>query len=591
MKNKLIFILILLTSVIFSQEYSKENHIKELKGKLENTVLSDSMRFEHLFHLSTLYRSESIDSATIYIFEALRYAEKNKNHRQIGRSNLFIASIYKEFREIYRALEYEINAMNLAKASKDSSLLFNAYHSIILTNIWYAQDYDIAKAYLNKGLELAEALNNDRYKAVINYYYGILYVSLKEWSLSENYYLKSLEYHEKQNDLENIANCLNNLGDLKEKAGNLKEALKYNQKAYKINSTIGDSAGLFINTYNIASIYSKLGKHQDFHNIMETELNRALKQENYEHLSLIYELYYQHYEAIEDYKNSLNYYKLMVETNQAIEHNSKTIQVKRIEHEHLLDKLADQQKIYELQLQNKTSTLSFITLLLLLSLITLITVYIYFAKKRKLEELQIKELSTKAELIALQYKINPHFLFNSLNSISQLILKKSGHAEAMIQNLSDILRYTLTFANKETVSLEEELETVRQYLEMEKIRFQERMDFRIECEPAAKKQFIPPMIILPLVENSIKHGISKLIENGEIFVKVYEKEDQLIIFVKDNGPESEETYPVDAKKSTGFGHQSIIDRLKITYQERFRFEISENEAVYCVKISIPINNR
>jgi sensor histidine kinase YesM len=117
------------------------------------------------------------------------------------------------------------------------------------------------------------------------------------------------------------------------------------------------------------------------------------------------------------------------------------------------------------------------------------------------------------------------------------------------------------------------------------------MDFRIECEPAAKKQFIPPMIILPLVENSIKHGISKLIENGEIFVKVYEKEDQLIIFVKDNGPESEETYPVDAKKSTGFGHQSIIDRLKITYQERFRFEISENEAVYCVKISIPINNR
>lgn len=584
-----ILLSLLMTVTLFSKEKFHGREIVELQEKLNKENLSDSLQYEYLRRLEILYHEIDIDSATVYAFEALKYAEKTDDYKQLIRSSLSIAQIYKEFREVYRALEYETTALKLAEANNDSSLLLASYRSIILTHIWYSEEYDIAKIYLKKGLKLAETMASPFNKSDIHFLFGVLYAKTGEYDLAEKFYNKALIYHREKGFKIAIANCLNNLGDVKEKKGELEEALEYNLQSLEINETSGDSSGIFINTFNIASIYSKMGEDQKFFEIINKELNHAQQQENLYRLKLIYELLYMYYEMQKDYENSLKYYKLMIEQADKESESSKSIQVRRIENKHMLEKVADQEKIYQLEIKNKTTSLYFITALLIFSVFLFITSIIYFVKTKKLEELKIKELKTKAELLALQYKINPHFLFNSLNSISQLIIKKSDSAEEMIQNLSDMLRYTLTFANKDFVTLGDELEAVRQYLEMEQIRFQERLEFQIECEETLKKYFIPPMVILPLVENSIKHGISKLIKNGKIFVKIFENDRFLNILVKDNGPESEDTIPVNSKHSFGFGHQSIIDRLKITYHENHNFEISNNDDVYCVKISIPIN--
>ena len=584
-----LFIVIFL--IFFSFSFGKDRSfiIDSLRNELNNKSISDSMRFEVLADLTLNYGYVDFDSTIIYAFHALSCAEKSNCYRQIIRSNLYIANIYKKFSQYYRSLEYETNSIKLAEVNNDSLLLLKSYNSIINTYLWYTKEYDIAKIYLKKSINLANALQDSAF-LITNYYrLGILYANTKKYDKSEKYYTYSLNYYQKHNDQQNIANCLNNLGDLKERAGLLQPALKYNKQALSINTEINDLQGIFINTINIASIYGKLGKHEQFFKLVEKETEKAKIEKNSYKKTALYELYYKYYEQQKDYKNSLKYFKLLMSEEKNSSNITQTSDIKRLEIKHILGKVADQKKIYELKIKNKSASLFLMTLLFILSIVIFISSVIYFLKKRKLEELKIKELKTKTELLALQYKINPHFLFNSLNSISQLVISKSGHAEDMIQNLSDLLRYTLTFANKDLVSLEDELDAVNQYLTMEKIRFQERLKFTIDSDDDLNKYFIPPMIILPLAENSIKHGISKLIENGKIYIKIFKENDYLNIFVNDNGLESDATHPIEISKNTGFGHQSIIDRLKITYHGDYKFEISNCDEKYCVKISIPIN--
>ncbi len=585
MKYKLL-ILLTLGSVLFGQD-SLINKINELKPGLGEKSTTDSLKFEIQYKLARLYKTVNFDSSIVYAYQALKTAETNNDYKQMIRSNLYIASIFADFSELFRALEYSTRSLKLAKMKNDSTLIYSSYKSIVYIYLWHSKDYDIAKIYLKKWLKLARSMNEPDKLARVHFDLGIYYVRTGNHSESEKYYLKALDYYKSINNQQNIANCLNNLGDLKEKMGELEEALEYNKKALEINQTIGDYRGQFINKFNIASIYAKMGKTDLFFSIMEEEQQNAEKEENNYRLMLIHELYYTYFKDSHQFEKALHHYQKYIDYSNAMQHNNKSLQMRRLEHKYLLDKVADQKKIYELRLQNKTSTLSFITVLLALSFFVLITIIIYFMKKRRIEELQINELKTKSELLALQYKINPHFLFNSLNSISQLVIKKSDDAEKMVQNLSDLLRYTLTFANKDMVPLEDELEAVRQYLEMERIRFQDRLTYTIHAEDEVFKYKIPPMVILPLVENSIKHGVSKLIENGEIYIKLALKQDKLMILVKDNGPQSEFETPVNKYQNTGFGHQSIIDRLKITYAGNFNFDIKTCDEEYCVKITIP----
>ncbi|MBN2278964.1 MAG: histidine kinase [Candidatus Marinimicrobia bacterium] len=586
--------LVLISLVIIFRIYADNSsimipqEIEELKKELTTKNLSNSQKFDFLFQLARSYQTVNFDSSIVYGFKALGQAESNGTYQQIAHSNLFISYIFSEFNETYRALEYATKTLKLAQFQNDDELINRSYATIIRNYLWYTEELDVAKIYLKNWLKFAEQLNDEKVLANVHFNLGIYFVKVKDFTESEKYYLLALDYFEKSDDKQNTANCLNNLGDLKEHEGQLDLALEYNQKALAINLQINDFHGMFINRFNIASIYSKTGKILEFQQILDEEMEKAIKLENHYYLMMIHELYYNYYNETGNYQKALKHYKNYIKESKLMSDNQRSYRMKRLENKYLLEKASDEKKIYELNLKNRTSTLYLVTAVLLLLTVIFITSVIYFVKQRKLEELEIKELKTKSELLALQYKINPHFLFNSLNSISQLIVMKSGHAEDMVQNLSDLLRYTLTFANKDLVPLEEELEAVRQYLDMEKIRFQDRLDYNIESHLDKMHYQIPPMVILPLVENSIKHGISKLIKNGKINIELTKNNNYLIILVRDNGPASDNHDPVEMSKNTGFGHQSIIDRLKITYSGDYKFDIFSCNKEYCVKISIPI---
>ncbi|MFN2431407.1 MAG: sensor histidine kinase [Gemmatimonadota bacterium] len=154
--------------------------------------------------------------------------------------------------------------------------------------------------------------------------------------------------------------------------------------------------------------------------------------------------------------------------------------------------------------------------------------------REAVERERLEKLRAEAELSALQARINPHFLFNTLNSLAALIPVDPGAAEEMTQRLSDCFRYVLQ-ASHGPVALEEEMRFVEDYLSLERLRFGERLGVRVALEPEARAQRLPGLAVQPLVENALKHGIAPLERGGHVAVDARRAEDSLVIVVEDDG--------------------------------------------------------
>jgi two-component system LytT family sensor kinase len=197
--------------------------------------------------------------------------------------------------------------------------------------------------------------------------------------------------------------------------------------------------------------------------------------------------------------------------------------------------------------------------------------------------LNLEKLKTRAELDALQAKINPHFLYNALNSIASLVHENPDQAEEMTLLLSKLFRYSTGRDGALFGTMADELEVVRTYLQVEQVRFGNRLTFSVDVEnPALADLKVPQFLLQPIVENAIKHGIAKRAEAGRIDIRIYEKKDELTICVHDNGP----AFPDDM--SGGYGLRSIQDKLKLLYGDDARVEL-QNWPIKQVLLSIEMS--
>jgi two-component system LytT family sensor kinase len=202
-------------------------------------------------------------------------------------------------------------------------------------------------------------------------------------------------------------------------------------------------------------------------------------------------------------------------------------------------------------------------------------------RKKDLELARMNELHKQAELQSLRAKINPHFLYNALNSIASLATTDARKTEQMALALSDFFKYAINREQKQLNTLSEELNAIRTYLEIEKVRFGDRLSFEIDCPEDLLNIQIPQLLIQPLVENAIKHGLSQITENGLIRILVSQAENQLKIRVYDNGP----AFPDGPL--TGFGIQNTQERIALLYGAKATINWQNGEEKY-VEISIPV---
>lgn len=213
--------------------------------------------------------------------------------------------------------------------------------------------------------------------------------------------------------------------------------------------------------------------------------------------------------------------------------------------------------------------------------------------------IRLENQATSAQLAMLRYQLNPHFLFNTLNSISTLVLlKQTEPANAMLSRLSSFLRYTLINEPSGRVTVSQEVETLKLYLDIERMRFEERLRTTFRIDPETEVMLLPSLLLQPLVENAIKYAVSPQEAGAEITISAQLVGRNLRITVSDTGPGLQSkttdnrlsgvTFDGGEPVSTGVGLANIRDRLAQAYGENHRFEtVDPPEGGFAVIIEIP----
>lgn len=231
--------------------------------------------------------------------------------------------------------------------------------------------------------------------------------------------------------------------------------------------------------------------------------------------------------------------------------------------------------------------LTFSSVFFFWSLIYFLIHYISNYKKAEFENLKWQATINEIELNTLKSQLNPHFVFNSMNSIRALISEQPQNAKDAITKLSNILRNTMLMSKRKEIPLKDEITIVKDYLDMEKTRFEERLEYKINLPLDISDIYVPPLLIQTLVENGIKHGISNLTKGGFISVNIKRIKDKAEIKIINSGQINIQKF----NKAEGLGLINSKQRLQILYQTEASLSIqNETDSTVITHIVIPIKN-
>ena len=219
-------------------------------------------------------------------------------------------------------------------------------------------------------------------------------------------------------------------------------------------------------------------------------------------------------------------------------------------------------------------------------LIYYVILYYEDVQEKLQRENELQNLVKEAELDALKSQINPHFLFNSLNSVSSLTLASPEKAQEMVIKLSDFLRYSLSSDRKSVTSMENEFENISRYLDIEKVRFGKRLKFISDVPQNCKHINIPSLILQPLIENAIKHGVYNSSEEVTIHLSCNKGDDFAIITItNDFDPQA------IRKKGEGIGLKNIRNRLKLIYQRNDLLSTKADGNIFKATLKLPLEKK
>ncbi len=205
----------------------------------------------------------------------------------------------------------------------------------------------------------------------------------------------------------------------------------------------------------------------------------------------------------------------------------------------------------------------------------------YNGSQVEIEKLKKDKIET--ELKFLKAQLHPHFLFNTLNNLYALTLEKSDKASDVVLKLSELLDYILYKCIAEMVTLDQEIRQIENYIELESLRFGERLKVKFNVSQFPATTTIPPMLLLTLVENSFKHGASKTLLNSWIHIDLFPEGNQLIFNIKNSKRQMEDSNP---EISGGIGLQNLQNRLKLIYKDKYTFSIDEQADSFGARLII-----
>ncbi len=596
-----------------SLQASKIDSLTKIFYKAPDTALATS------FLLGELYFKEKLDldSLLYYATHALELAEKLNQKEKVAKANIFLSDYYRRINDFDRseqsgkkalqiyesesdtfnmavalgkigavynrrkeygtALDYFLKAVKFYKITGDLSGLPYSYQSIG-TVFARQEDYEQALVYRKKAWEVGKIHSNPFHQT---YILGGLAGAFGELSYEIPHYLDScifytnlgLDIARKNNFLDRELRFLSVQIGINNAKGNFEEALKLTQEILD-RSSYNQYQVRCEAFYKTADALIGLKRFREAIPPCDSSMKYAQMYGSDYYRMVIFERYFDIYENLDNYKLAYENYKAFktledtivnIEKTEAINFLEKQFQTEQKEKEILALKLDSEVKDQAIQ---KRTTAFVVVLLVLLLIGTLI----YFTYHQNLLKTQKKVAEIKGRLLLTQ--LNPHFFFNSLASLQTLILTEKDNKKSVLylSKLSKLMRMVLEHSHESFIPLEEELDTLHNYLELQRIRFNKGFEYEINCdEELTEKYSIPPMFAQPFIENALEHGLANQEEMGKLWIDFQKKSNQEIEFsVRDNGIGLSSALSLKKSKN---GHRSratqiIRDRLFLLNQNR-----------------------
>ena len=543
------------------------------------------------------------DSALFYSKKALNLKLKfdSENYKGLAYGFLNVASYYDVLGNNDKALNNYVKALKYARKSDDNYLIITILNNIG-SSFLHLENYNKAIEYFKKAYHNLETINNDRLNAIIFNNLGLSYLKSDNLDSAEIYFNKAVKFFKKLKHYEGLSAAYGNLGSIYLEKNNLDLVKIYLTKSLEYAKKANSTDGIISTNLSWGKYYYKKRNYREAIKNLKHALELSKKTNNKLYILDIYKYLARSFAKIESADSTSFYYEKFVDAKDSLLSAEKEKIARKIEaqyqtqlKEREIKNLKQANAIKELKLKKTKQRNLFIQIFLL----GIVAFVILLIRKNKIK-FENKIIEFKQKLLRSQ--MNPHFIFNALTTIQNFLSKKDCNtAMSALSKFASLMRQIIENSREEFVSLREELNTVRNYLEIQKLR-KKSFEYEIEVDESidVDEVEVPPMLLQPFIENSIKHAFPVPSEENKILVKLEKYKDGIVYSVVDNGIGVNKSLELKNKERSNHKSYAIEitkERLKLLYsrKKKIRFEISDLQKIdrnlqgTLVKFYLPLN--
>lgn len=514
-----------------------EKYIDELYAISKDSKNEAGMATAYFWY-ANIYSKKDLEKSDLYLKKSKELFLKQKNTlglikitRQEGSNGIYKGNYETAMKLLQEAVKKSVEMKDRkqeAVALSQIGLLF-----------FYTQRYEDGLSYTRQALEILHKIGAKRYESRVLLNMGVFYLNLNQYDESALYIEKFFEIQKELKDLSISASGYANLAEVYQYNKQFQKAESNFKNAFRTFEELQDTSGMS-NVLRLQLVfYKNIGDHEKSLNyslknielIRDKNIPDILKGDIYYYTHEAYKELGKYQEALEAFEKATGYRQkaVNVESNAALSDLKEKYETEKKEQEN--KELRQINEINQLKIKNNRYLLIGVGLLSILIIVAF--VLIIHNNKIKARE---KNLQIQQKLLVSQ--MNPHFIFNSLNSIQNFIYKQDAQNAAIYLNrFSELMRMILTFSRKDRIALAEEKQLLERYLDIQKLRFGEKLEWDISIEEEIDEEnvLIQPMLAQPFIENSLEHGLFKTDETGKISIHFKKENNYLIFEIEDNG--------------------------------------------------------
>jgi tetratricopeptide (TPR) repeat protein len=656
MKKVILLIIILLTS---QWNFAQQKQVDSLIKELQKQTAEDTFRLNSMLRLSFRYYFVNADSGISYAnktialakklnqkeklaggyekaglnYDAARnYAEAKRNFQlsfneyeklgmKINMGNMLnnIGNVYKEEADLSNANDYYLRALTLFEQAGNIYFMATATGNLGVVNAQmenYPQAliyYEKAEAFLKQNTDKTNRAVYRNHAAILNNMSNIYNSERYNQHVAAIKYAKeALQLYQQIDETRQIPYAMTNLGYAYSLNGNNKEALEYFTKALAYSKNINEKDAIATAYGNMANVYikapdsillqfnvdpkekfSKAFAYEDTSlKLFSQTKNLLLQSKGWETMSKIYE-------GKKDLPNALMSYKKYMTLHDSIYNDQKRVAILRNQMKYDQDK---KDALNKAEILHQQTIRNFSIAVVALVIFASSLLFAFYKRRRdakaKQQEAELKTEISETEMKALRSQMNPHFIFNSLNSIGDYISKNNLQAaDNYLTKFAKLMRSILENSEQKEVPLSEDLKALELYMQLESLRLNNKFTYEIKVDENIDKEntLIPPLILQPFVENSIWHGIAKKEGNGKILVHIEKQGNMINCIVEDDGVGRMKSSAINAtekeifKKSLGMKiTKSRIDIINKIKKSNASVELSDLSQGLRAEVKLPL---